>query len=222
MYDILTDSKIIKEDSSSANLELTPFQEPISPSQIRYNSILMNILSKDIPKEGSLDPEESLTLIGIYESQYHPHHSCHFFRQLKYAPKQKTARMIFNTILNWEVRRANHSSKNDAIDCILSAASDDMELKKWLLDALDWGFLSNLKESMKDLLPNFILSDNLKTIFGLFKSTCLIFMFYWDMLKDIATFALFNHMSTNILVTNIISPSNMLNLKVVQSLVKPI
>ena len=162
------------------------------------------MLCKKIPEDGTLDPEESLTLIGIYESQYHPDPSIsrYFFKQLQHAPNQRTARMIFTAILNWEIRRAGHRRKKQAIDCILNTSRGDIELKKWLLDVLDWGALSNTKETIKNRFPKGPRFDRMETRLDFMKSAGLIIMFYWDLLKDVATFALFNHMSLNILVTN--------------------
>ena len=202
----------IKEETKPTNLELFAIVDKFLPSNISFNPILLNILSKDIPDEGSLDPEEASTLIGIYKSHYHPAQSNKFFRQLKYAPNQKTTRMIFNAVMNWEIRRSDHESKNDAINCILNAANDDIELKKWLLSALDRGFLSNLKEKIMDILPIGIFTSKVLTRLDFLKSTVFTFTFYWDVLKDVATFALFNHMSVNILVS-IYSISRMFQIK---------
>ena len=192
---------IIKEESKPINLELTAIVDDVLPSNTSFNPILMNILSKDIPEEGSLDPEEASTLIGIYKSHYHPAKSNKFFKQLKYAPNQKTAKMIFNAVMNWEIRRSDHESKKDAINCILNAANDDIELKQWLPNALDRGFLSNLKEKIMHILPIGIFTSKVLTRLDFLKSTVFTFTFYWDVLKDVATFALFNHMSVNILVS---------------------
>lgn len=173
------------------------------PFKFIFNTFLVNLLCKKIPNDGTLDPEESLTLIGIYESQYHsdPKLSTLFFKQLKYAPNQKTARLIFTAVYNWELRRAGHKTKKEAINCILNTSRGDIELKKWILDVLDWGVLSNSKEKIKNQFPAFAQTDKMKTTFDFMKSAGLIFMFYWDVLKDVAMYSLFNHMSLNILVT---------------------
>ena len=173
------------------------------PFQLLFNPFLINILQKDIPENGSLDPEEALTLVGIYKSQYHPNLSAHFFRQLQHAPKQETSKHVFNAIMNWEIRRSGHPSKKQAIDCILNTSSNDFELQKWMLDMLDWGFFADLKLWVKNSALGHLASNKFLTIIDFLKSMLQIILFYWDLFKDLATFTIFNHMSTNILVSNL-------------------
>ena len=188
-------------DKENRTLELTPINEDSEPFQVIFNPFLKNILQKDILENSALDPEENLSLIGVYKSLHHPNSSAHFFRQLKHAPNQETARCVFDSIKSWEIRRSGHSSKKEAIDCILNQAKDDIELQNWILNMLDWGFFANLKLWLKNMLPKVLLSNSFLTKMNFFKSAVQTFLFYWDLFKDVATYAIFNHMTTNILVS---------------------
>ena len=182
-------------------IELPTIKDEKVPFQLVYNSFLISILQKDIPEKGVLDPEEALSLIGVYETQYHPDFSIHFFRQLKYAPKQKTARIIFAEIWNWETRRSGHASEKEAVHCLMNATSEDLELQKWILDVLDWGCFAILKQRLLNLVPSCFKNNKVMTVLDFLNSATQTFLFYWDIFKDFATYAIFNHMSSNILVS---------------------
>ena len=183
-------------------IELLPVKEEKVPFQLVYNPILISILQKDIPEKGALDPQEADSLIVIYENRYHPDFSIHFFRQLKFAPKQKTARKIFEAIWNWETRRSGHASEKEAVHCLMNATSEDLELQKWILDVLGWGFFAILKQRLLNLVPRCFKNNKVITILDFLNSATQTFLFYWDIFKDFATYAIFNHMSSNILVSN--------------------
>ena len=193
-----------EETVTKNNLEMTKINsidEESVPFQLVLNPFLMKILQKDLPEKGSLDPEEVLALIDIYKSQYHPNLSVHLFRQLKHAPNQNTARKIFDEIVHWEFQKSGHTSKKEAIECILNKVDDDLELKKWILDKLDWGFFARVKQIFKNLAPWIFGNNRWFIMMDFLKSAMETILFYWDIFKDLATYATFNHMSTNILVS---------------------
>ena len=183
-------------------IELPTIKEENVPFQLVYNPYLISILQKDIPEKGALDPQEAESLIVIYENQYHPDFTINFFRQLKFAPKQKTARKIFEAIWNWETRRSGHASEKEAVYCLMNATSEDLELQKWILDVLDWGFFAILKQRLLNLVPSCFKDNKCMTFLDLLNSATQTFLLYWDIFKDFATYAIFNHMSSNILVSN--------------------
>ena len=162
-----------EETVTKNNLEMTKINsidEESVPFQLVLNPFLMKILQKDLPEKGSLDPEEVLALIDIYKSQYHPNLSVHFFRQLKHAPNQNTARKIFDEIVHWEFQKSGHTSKKEAIECILNQAGNDLELKKWILDMLDWGIFSRFKQFLQNLAPGLLENNRSLTIMDYLKS----------------------------------------------------
>ena len=93
------------------------------------------------------------------------------------------------------------SSGHSTIDGILKNPDTDMELKKWILDMLDFGFFSMLKQKILGIIPDIFKTNKLLTIVSFVKAAFQTVMFYWDIFKDFATYAIFNHMSTNILVS---------------------
>ena len=108
---------------------------------------------------------------------------------------------VLDMIISWEIRRSDHASKKEAMDCIMKNVSKDIELKNWILQRLDRGFLYKLKQWFFSVIH--------EPFFHLFRFLCAAgstLCFYWDIVKDVITFILLNHVSSKILVSSNLKP----------------
>ena len=166
-------------------------------AQKEFHQVLINILSKDLPSGGILDPEESYTLIGIYSEIYHDNFQTElFFDQLRYCPNEAVTDSVLDMIISWEIRRAGHTSKKEAIDCVMRNVSEDIELKNWILERLNRGSPYKFKHYVYSVVPErfFWLGRMLGAVYGTLS-------FYWDVLKDTVTYLLLNHISSKIMAS---------------------
>ena len=167
--------------------------------QKEFHHVLINILSKDLPPGSILDPEEGSTLIGIYSAIYHDNFQTNlFFDQLRYCPNEAITESVLDMIISWEIRRAGHTSKKEAIDCVMRNVSEDIELKNWILERLDRGTLYKFKQFVFSVVPEkfFWTGRMLGAVYG-------TLLFYWDVMKDAVTYLLFNHISSKIMVSKL-------------------
>ena len=183
------------ETEPISDLELTSLNKDAQTPSLTFSPTLVDVLNQEIPENGVIAPQDVASVIRIYESQYHPSSSNQFFKILMHSPNVKQAKAVFDTIVNWE-----KSSGHSTIDGIVKNPDTDMELKKWILDMLDFGFFSMLKQKILGIIPDIFKTNKFLTIVSFVKAAFQTVMFYWDIFKDFATYAIFNHMSTNILV----------------------
>ena len=190
-------------DNAGVEMEMLDRNNDSGTPQLIFHPIIIQMLNKKINNESTLDPEEILTIIGIYSTLYHPHSCSTFFKQLQHAPNQKSAKTVFRAIKSWEFRRADHSSDAEAMDCIISNLEQDLELKQWILDVLDDGLFSKLKRKLLSIVPGFLKTNSFLNFMDLCQTFIRIIMFYVDLVKDYAAFILFDHMTSEILVSSI-------------------
>ena len=165
--------------------------------QFEFHEVLISLLSKELPPGTVLDPEEESTIIGIYSTIYHPHDQTDlFFYQLKNCPNEAVAELVLDMIISWEIRRSDHTSKKEAMDCIMKNVSKDIELKNWVLEKVDRGFLHKMKQRLFYVIP-----DSCFYSFDLISVAISTLFFYWDIVKDVITYILLNHISSKILVS---------------------
>ena len=134
-----------EEIEPKPDLELPSLKTDTQPTPMNWNPTLISLLKKDLSDEENLASQDAESIIGIYKSQYRTDSSDQFFRILMHSPNNKQAKAIFDTIWKWETETGHPTSK-EAHDCILKNLENDIVLKKWILDMLDFGFFSKLKQ----------------------------------------------------------------------------
>ena len=70
-----------------------------------------------------------------------------------------------------------------------------------MLEMLDWGFFADVKQWLKNSALGNLATNKVMTFIDFLQSILQIISFYWDLFKDLATYSIFNHMSTTILVS---------------------
>ena len=167
---------------------------------ISFHPGMIGILQKTLPENTSIDAEENSTLIGIYSTLYHSAgESYQFFRLLRYFPNVRNVEIVFDVISCWEIRRANHPSRQKAIECMLRHVDHDIEMKHWILTMLDRGIFYKMKRYLLSKLPKLV-TDYGSLAFSFVTCILSIGCFFWDIVKDLVTFGILDHISTNILV----------------------
>ena len=170
--------------------------------QLEFHQALISLLSKEFPLGTVLDPEETSTIIGIYSTTYHSQNQTEmFFCQLKNCPNKVIVEFVLDMIVSWEIRRSDHTSKKEAMDCIMKNVSKDIELKNWILQRLNRGCLFKMKQFFFTVIPEWCI-NLLRFLCAAGSTLC----FYWDIVKDVITFILLNHVSSKILVSSNLKP----------------